>query len=681
MINKIAAGEVIERPASVIKELMENSIDAEAKRIEVIVEQAGMSLLQVIDDGVGIAEDQLLSALKPHATSKITDTDDLFKITTFGFRGEALASIAEISHLTLKSCAVGQSSGGMVTCNGGEISAPVPCGMPVGTQIEVKNLFFNTPVRRKYVKSPNTEMAHVTEVFVRLAIPHPEIHFVLRHNGRVTHDLPANQSKLARIKSLFHDDVGDGMVEVVGQSDGDVRIEGYVSLPSQSKVNNKMQYLFLNGRFIRDRSLQHALMEAYRGLLVQKRYPIVFLNIVMSPDKFDVNVHPMKLEVRFLDSNRIYSGLLGAIRNKFMKTDLKERVVIDSIKSGSVNSNYGDGNVNGDDSRFAVDLESPEYAIDPKVLEERRRAASDLVFPASSNGSNESGDSLRHGFDSGRVNVDDDFWGKGNSGRGSNFGVDSFSNRDSNDRGGFGDSFGAEIGRGSVGQDSGGVGVSTDLGKADSSDDYVVSSGLTNGDIAYSPSGRAVIQMHDRYLVMETADGIAIIDQHALHERILYEQLKELMGGIIGGGKLERQRLLVPVPVDLSPVEFSVVMDNLVLFADLGLQVEAFGGDTVIISSLPSIIFGVRAEEILLSLIEPLLRSGTKPDPMVLLDEMLHSMACKAAIKAGEKMRADAIANLIKQAEAEINSHHCPHGRPSSLIFTRDELDKRFRRM
>ncbi|MDR0390366.1 MAG: DNA mismatch repair endonuclease MutL, partial [Planctomycetaceae bacterium] len=586
---------------------------------------------------------------------------DLFKIDTFGFRGEALASIAEISQFTLKSRAANQNSGAMITCNGNERTNPAPCGMPLGTQIDVKNLFFNTPVRRKYMKTATTEFGHILDVFIRLAIPHPEIHFTIKHNDRIVHDLPADSNILTRLKLLFGEDVGKGLVHIEGQSKGDIRIEGYVSLPSSSRMNSKLQYVFLNGRFIRDRSLQHALSEAYRGLLVSNRFPIAFLNITMPPDQFDVNVHPTKLEVRFLDPNRIYSGLLGAVREKFLKADLNEQVDIDAMKPIIKQDNFSNNSQNV--------IDDPQFALDHNTTLAHRHNVTNINLQETDN----LAPANARKFDS-RNNTFNP-----NNSSSSSYPKNELNNSFNNN------STGANYNYANIPKNNNNTNnESQNLVAGDdqnlSNDDYVVPSIPVSEKTAYSPSGRLVVQMHNRYLVLETAAGIAIIDQHALHERILYEKLKELMGGIVGGGKLEAQRLLVPVPIDLSPTEYSVVLENTELLKNLGLQVEPFGGNSIIIASLPTILSGVPANEILLSLLEPLLSRGMKPDPIVLLDEMLHSMACKAAIKAGNKMRSDAISNLIAQAEAEINSHHCPHGRPSSLIFTCEELDKRFRR-
>src|SRR5688572_21195752 len=305
VVNKIAAGEVIERPASVVKELVENALDAGATSIEVAVEQGGMELIRVADDGGGIARDELTLAVAPHATSKLRDADDLFRVATLGFRGEALASIAEISRCTLRSRTPTSDEGWELELVGGAAGDIGPCGMSAGTTIEVRNLFYNTPVRRKFLRSAQTEMGHVTEAFTRLALAHPHVRFVLRHNDRTSYDLPAGQSTTERIGLFFGDDLARELLPIDSR-DGDVRLAGFAARPSQSRSHPRMQYLFLNGRFIRDRSLQHALGEAYRGLLLTGRYPIAFLRLEMPVESVDVNVHPTKLEVRFQDGGRIY---------------------------------------------------------------------------------------------------------------------------------------------------------------------------------------------------------------------------------------------------------------------------------------------------------------------------------------------------------------------------------------
>ena len=406
MINKIAAGEVVERPANVVKELVENSVDAGAKRIEIVVEKSGSDLIKIVDDGCGIAAEQLVLALSPHSTSKISEADDLFRIHTLGFRGEALASIAEVSQLVLSSRTADAEAGAQIRSDGGVFDEIVPCGRPVGTTVEARNIFFNVPARRKFLKSPTTEFGHISEAVVRIALPRPDVHFVLKHNGRTVYDLPATSDRKERIGRVFGADVATRLVEIESEYKN-VKVTGFVGLPDLSRGSQSLQYIFLNGRHIRDRALQHALTEAYRGLLVSGRHPVAFLNIATPPDFVDVNVHPSKLEVRFVDGQAIYASVLGAIRDKFLRSDLTSRpndAELDaaarrtqtafaknaaqerSSSSESTNrptpsalsagsTSAAEPNAEVRELRFVPDVDSrdPIAALDESVAEERRR--------------------------------------------------------------------------------------------------------------------------------------------------------------------------------------------------------------------------------------------------------------------------------------------------------------------
>src|SRR3954469_13141505 len=324
VVNKIAAGEVIERPASVVKELLENSVDAGATRIDVRLEKGGSDVIRIADNGSGISADDLSLAVASHATSKITCADDLFSIGTLGFRGEALASIAEVSRLLVRSRTGESTSGAELEVVGGAAGPVAPVGCPIGTTIEGRNLFFNTPVRHKFLRSVQTEMGHSIEAMTRLALAHPRIHFTLSHNGKTVHDLPPVADIRGRIAAFFGDELANDSIEIKSEHDG-VVLSGYVANPMHSRATGRMQYLVLNGRAIRDRSLQHALGEAYRGLILTGRQPICFLRLQMPAELVDVNVHPTKQEVRFQDSGRLYSQLLGTLRTKFLTTDLTAR--------------------------------------------------------------------------------------------------------------------------------------------------------------------------------------------------------------------------------------------------------------------------------------------------------------------------------------------------------------------
>ena len=327
VVNKIAAGEVVERPGSVVKELLENSLDALATRIDVEIVDGGTELIRIADDGQGIHPDDLTLAVTSHATSKIRGADDLFRVRTMGFRGEALASIASISRLKIKSRQADREHGTEIAVDGGTMAPVQPCGMPCGTVIEVRNLFFNTPVRRKFLRSVPTEFGHISEQFTRVALACPRLAAVLRHNERMVYELPPTDQVLERLKLFFGSDLADRLIWVESQTDSS-RLWGYVAHPGESRSTRKGQYLFLNGRFIQDRSLQHALGEAYRGLLMTGRYPVAFLFLELAPELVDVNIHPTKAEVRFRDSQSLYRQLLSTLRTRFLTADLESTVSV-----------------------------------------------------------------------------------------------------------------------------------------------------------------------------------------------------------------------------------------------------------------------------------------------------------------------------------------------------------------
>src|SRR5262245_32482286 len=327
VVNKIAAGEVIERPASVLKELLENSVDALATRIDVDIVEGGMELIRVVDDGEGIHPDDLPLAVASHATSKLREADDLFRVQTLGFRGEALASIAEVSRFRIRSRPHDQPTGAEIEVTAGIASPVRPCGCPAGTLIEVRDLFASTPVRRKFLRQPSTEFGHASEQFTKIALAHPRLHLVLRHNDRPVYELPAAEKLLDRITLFFGSDLAKNLIWVESEFEK-VRLWGYVGHPSLNKATRKGQYLFLNGRWIQDRSLQHALGEAYRGLLMVGRNPVSFLFLEMPADLVDVNVHPTKAEVRFRESQKLYRQLLSMIRTTFLGMNLNSELQV-----------------------------------------------------------------------------------------------------------------------------------------------------------------------------------------------------------------------------------------------------------------------------------------------------------------------------------------------------------------
>src|SRR4051812_33532230 len=330
VVTKIAAGEVIERPASVVKELLENSIDAGATRIDVDLEAGGTDLIRVVDDGCGIEPDDLPLAFAQHATSKLASADDLFQIGTMGFRGEALASVAGVGQVTLQSRVRGAASGCEIRCDGGALTTPKPWNGATGTRIEVRHLFYNVPVRKKFLKSVATELGHTCESVTRLALANPALHITLRHNGKLVYDIPASAGLLDRIALFFGGEVRDALYEI-DSGPGPVRATGFIADPKCDRGNSKLQYLFINGRWFRDRSIAHALQEAFRGLLMVGRYAVGFVFLTLPPDKVDVNVHPTKAEVRFQENSLVYSMVRGAVKSRLLKENLVPHLSAEGI--------------------------------------------------------------------------------------------------------------------------------------------------------------------------------------------------------------------------------------------------------------------------------------------------------------------------------------------------------------
>ncbi|GAA4424408.1 DNA mismatch repair endonuclease MutL [Bremerella cremea] len=634
VVNKIAAGEVIERPASAVKELMENSLDAGARRVDVTIEHGGTELIRIADDGCGISPEDMPLAIASHATSKIGSAEELFHVRTLGFRGEALASISEVSHFLLRSRPHDQDCGSEMLVHGGNVQEAQPCGCPPGTILEIRNLFYNTPVRKKFLKTTQTEFGHISEAFTRIALAHPQVHFTLKHGQRMVHDLPPCSDLRDRVRVFFGAEVADQLIEVDSEND-QVTLRGYVGNPRFSRSNNRMQYLFLNGRFIKDRALQHALGEAYRGLLLHGRYPMSFLRMNMPPEMVDVNVHPTKLEVRFQDSGRIYSQLLGTLRTKFLASNLDATyrpADVDSDSSagngqsaenlreelvawakGAVESNSGESDPNARrQTDFDLDFRSDRRTpLQLNPIQRSAVGAGSLPLPPIP-----SGITPAHLRDQEEAEAD------------ATAEVEP-------------DSFGEMEVRGT------GIG-----------------------------SQQRAIQLHNRYLIAETDEGMAVIDQHALHERILYEELREKALA----RRLEVQRLLVPETLNLAAQEFAAVEAATDTLAQIGLEVEAFGGDTILIRSYPAILGRRKPAEIVRDMIDHLMTDGKNLEKRDLLDELLHMMSCKAAIKAGDRLSTEEIDALLELRHLCQDAHHCPHGRPTALVFTKEELDRRFQR-
>jgi DNA mismatch repair protein MutL len=573
---------VIERPASVVKELLENSIDAGATRIDIDLEQGGAELIRVADDGHGIDPADLPLVFASHATSKLADADDLFRIGTLGFRGEAMASIGGVAKVTVQSRAAGRTDGCEIHCDGGALGPVRPWNGAPGTRLEVRHLFFNTPVRKKFLRTMSTELGHVVEAVTKLSLADPNLHLVLRHNGRLVHEIPTDAGLVDRIGLFFGKEIREALIEVHGEQ-GPVTLTGFVADPACDRGNAKLQYLFVNGRCVRDRSLGHALQEAFRGLLMTGRYAIGFLFLRLPPDQVDVNVHPTKSEVRFRDSQTLYHLVRACVKRALTAKNLVPRLQAPELP------------------------EAPRYEFPPSGMFPPAWAAEpDRPAPV--------------------------------------------------------------VGLGDPGASTAGVNppVAAAPAPAAPAPGSPISSGSTRA-----------IQIHDAYLVVETPDGMLVVDQHALHERILYEQLRRR----VREGKLEVQRLLIPEPIDLPMEQAAAVLDARPQLAELGLDVEDFGGGTVAVSGYPALLGRVPVAEIFRGVADALAARDRPPTRDQLFEHLLATMACKAAVKAGDRLSPEEIDHLMRLRPTVEDSHHCPHGRPTSLVFSRQELDKQFKRV
>jgi DNA mismatch repair protein MutL len=606
MVNLIAAGEVIERPASVIKELLENSIDAGATKITAAVEDGGRRLIAVVDDGLGMDADDLTHAFESHATSKIRGVEDLHQIATLGFRGEALPSIAAVARVRAVSRMRDSDQAHCLEIDCGDQGPVHPCGGDYGTAIQVRDLFYKTPARRKFLRTANTEIGHISEQFARLALPQLHLDLALIHNGREQHRLPKTESLKERVLQLFPMLVPDPVDLLEARSEEKrIRIRALLGRPSISRTSNQFQYTFLNGRFIRDKFISHAVKEAYRGLLEANRFPVVFLFIEMPFEDYDVNVHPTKIEVRFYNSNLIHSQVLGVLREQLLGTDLHLPARLPATASS--------GGREDDAGR-----QSHRQQIADAMAEffKRHRPASQAQFDLRPDRVPE-----RRGSDRGRV-------------AGS-----------------------PPTLRGRSARDPGSV------------DRSAPATGPPLFETRY-------IQIHDSYIVEQTPDGFVIIDQHALHERMLYETLQRRLQQ----DGLESQRLLLPETFEVTDIQAGAIENHAELLAQLGIELTPFGPRLYAVQAFPTLLLGVAPVEFVQDLVDLLVEPGGAVARQDLFDDILSMAACKAAIKAGQRLTDSEIEELLAERQRFETTSRCPHGRPTTIRFSIGELEKQFKR-
>ncbi|MFM9996301.1 MAG: DNA mismatch repair endonuclease MutL [Phycisphaerales bacterium] len=626
LVNQIAAGEVVERPASVVKELVENSLDAGATRIAVELEQGGIELIRVSDDGCGMEADQLPLALAAHATSKIAEPDDLTRIATLGFRGEALASIASVARVVIRSRPEGADAAAEMDAEGDRVSPVRPAAGARGTAVSVRNLFFNTPARRKFLRTPPTEQGRSVDSVRDLATAHPGVGFTMVCDGRTVLEVPPDQSPRERALAVLGVELADQLLEVradrfdaFGGGIGGVALWGLAGLPSIARATNQAQHVFLNGRVVRDKTIQHAIKEAYRGLIEPGRHPTIVLMIEIDPTAVDVNVHPAKAEVRFRDPSLIHSAVLRAVRETLRAADLTP-----TFATAMPGARAGEG-------RAIL----PAAPINSGVVSPEARARDVSAFV--------------------------DYFKRVTPGPSlSPLGYEAI--REAVDPVAGGPARGPETGR---------------PGSEDGPEAHSTSAGEPAPLSAPRPASR-VLQVHNSFLLTQDEHGVVIIDQHALHERVMFEALVAR----VAAGPLESQRLLSPAIVPASPARVERLTDLAPLLGRIGVEAEPIGPTSVAVHAFPSFLFdrGVDPVEFLEDLFERSEAEGFAPGSEQALHEVLDMMSCKAAVKAGDRMSDPELAELVTLREAVERSSNCPHGRPTSIRLTIRELERLFGR-
>ncbi len=596
LVNRIAAGEVVERPASAVKELIENSIDAGASRIDIVVRDGGRTQITISDDGKGMSAEELTLAVERHATSKLPD-DDLLNIASLGFRGEALASIGAVSRMTLTSRRAEDDEAWSLNVEGGAIRSPTPAAHPPGTRLEIRDLFYATPARLKFLKSPRTELGHVSEAVKRLAMAHPGIGFSLSDGDRYLLQLGSAQgnlldSRLERLGNIMGRDFADNAIAVDAQREG-ICLTGHAGLPTLNRGNAQMQFLFVNGRPVRDKLFYGALRGAYRDFLASSRYPMVALFLEVPPDSLDVNVHPAKTEVRFRDAALVRGLIVGAVKHALAEAGHRASTTVaegalGAIRPGSLPiggggsggySSYGGSSIPGGLAERAATFFSPDSAMQAPL------AAPDAL---------------------------------------------------------------------------GGIGVAPD----------------ENGELSDYPLGVARAQLHETYIVAQTADGIVIVDQHAAHERLVHERIKQSLET----GGVSRQGLLIPEVVELDEISADRLNRQAGELLELGLAIEAFGPGAVVVREIPALLGECDIQGLMRDLADDLAEGDEALALKDRLGDVAAKMACHGSVRAGRRLNATEMNALLREMEATPHSGQCSHGRPTYVELKLNDIEKLFGR-
>ena len=617
LANQIAAGEVVERPANIIKELVENSLDAGAQHIDVDAEQGGIKLLRVRDDGHGIGKDDLPLSLSRHATSKITTLDDLEAVGTMGFRGEALASISSVSRLTLTSREKGSDDAWQVKAEGRDMQAEIsPAAHPTGTTVEARDLFFNTPARRKFLRTEKTEFSHLEDTLKKLALSRYDVAFTLRHNNRVIHSLrPAARTidREKRVATLLNPQFMDNAVHIETEGAG-LTIEGWVGLPTFSRSQGDMQYFFVNGRAVRDKLVVHAIKQAYRDVLYHGRHPAFVLYLWLDPKLVDVNVHPTKHEVRFRDGRLVHDFIFRSLHRAL--ADIRPEQPTANLQPSAAPA--------------ATGTEAGEFQGQNR-LDWQQPATERVPFSTPADGA--------------ATSTAQNFSG-----------------------GSFGQSFSdSRPGQGAVAEqlrsyEQLNQGAPQPLPESSAED--------------LPPLGFAVAQLHGIYILAQNAHGLVVVDMHAAHERITYERLK----AAVDEQGVQSQPLLVPETLHVSEREADAAEQFSDEFRQFGVELARVSPESLMIRQIPVLLQQANVGQLITDMLSDLMEHGASDRILAHRNELLSTMACHGSVRANRKLTLPEMNALLRDMEATERSGQCNHGRPTWTQMTMSELDKLFLR-
>lgn len=641
-IDQIAAGEVVERPLSVVKELTENAIDAGATAISVEIKEGGLSLIRVTDNGCGIEKDQIRKAFLRHATSKITDAQDLLNIHSLGFRGEALSSICAVSQMELITKTQEDFTGVRYQIEGGNECCFEEIGAPNGTTFLVRNLFYNVPARRKFLKQPQTEGSYVADLMEHLALSRPDISIKFIQNGQIRFQTSGNGQLKEVIYRIYGKDVTDNLIDFSLTSEP-VQVHGFLGKPELNRSNRNYEIFFANGRYVHNDILLKAVEEGYRAYLMQHKFPFCILHFTFAPEDIDVNVHPAKMEIRLRKGNEVYEEIAAAIKEKLHEIELIPDVVLSEEKEQEPVLSHAPEPFEVQRSRmertaakireqtaFEEAPESHSLQADPLADGEAENRAADMVM--------EDAPAYQMPLSVHRI-----------------LGEHPSSNKEQ------------DIHRNII--KSGEHILVEKMSQLDLFEDKFV-------DIRSRDEYRILGQIFDTYWLIAFKDKLFIMDQHAAHEKVKYERLLKQLSE----HQVVSQQIMPPVILNLDSREAHVLTEYGNAFAELGFEIEEFGSDSFAIRSMPADLFGCNEMEFFREIMDELCEDPLKDKPEVILNK-LASMACKAAVKGNHKMTSEEVSALLDELFTLDNPYHCPHGRPTIISMSKYEIEKKFKRI